>query len=349
MKSTEILSSGKEYNNIIDIMKLFFAIGVLGIHTGIAQTFPNNIDFMVTKLWFRMAVPFFFVATGFFYDKKMHNSDSKQKRGEILLDFCQKNGVLLIVFGNIALFQIIYGNGISREIVKIVHDAIFYPRGAMWYVAATIAGAIIIFILYDHKIAMVLLAIPLFIFALLCNNYYFIISNTRAENIVLTYLEYFVSARNGIFVGFPYMLCGVILFEFIEKTKSKNLKVFWIIYSIIVFAIYVTEVLFCKNKPSLDDTSLYITMPFLAVAIFYLSFSIKVPITKRASLAMRSYSKIIYFFHPVFSSGIVGGIIIRKVNSVIFPFAYTLAMCVITIIIIKNIKPIRETVGKFLF
>ena len=347
MKATASMDQNKEYNNIIDLMKLFFAIGVLGIHTGIAKVFSESINFAITKVWFRMAVPFFFIATGFFYGKKLYACGSKQKRGEVLLDFCQKNGFVLIVFGSITLGQVIYGSGISSEVVKTIHDAVFYPQGAMWYVAATIVGAIIIFILYDQKFIMVALAIPLFSFALLCNNYYFVFSNTRIENIINAYMEYFVSARNGIFVGFPYMLCGVMLFEFTKKNKKfDNL---WKLCPIIVFVLYLVEIMFCKNKESIDDCSIYIMSPFLAMTIFYLSLTIKIPLSKKHSLVMRSYSKIIYFFHSVFLNGIIGRHIIRRIDSSIFSFIYTLAMCIITIVIIKRIKPVRKTVGKFFF
>ena len=60
-----------EMTNIIDTLKLFFALCIVCIHTGILNGFSNPVNWYITHLVFRLGVPFFFVTSGMFLGRKL--------------------------------------------------------------------------------------------------------------------------------------------------------------------------------------------------------------------------------------------------------------------------------------
>ena len=59
----------EEYTGV-DIAKFFFCLCIICLHTGIASILPFS-GMYIEKIIFRNAVPYFFVASGFFLGKKM--------------------------------------------------------------------------------------------------------------------------------------------------------------------------------------------------------------------------------------------------------------------------------------
>lgn len=61
---------------LIDVLKLFFCICIIGIHTEIFSNINADLNWYVVHCVFRIAVPFFFAVAGFFYGSKiMKNKD----------------------------------------------------------------------------------------------------------------------------------------------------------------------------------------------------------------------------------------------------------------------------------
>lgn len=60
-------------DNTIDFLKFIFSIFVVGIHVGILNGDEYGKWFLLHWL-FRMAVPFFFVASGYYFGKKLWNA-----------------------------------------------------------------------------------------------------------------------------------------------------------------------------------------------------------------------------------------------------------------------------------
>ena len=85
---------------------------------------------------------------------------------------------------------------------------------------------------------------------------------------------------------------------------------------------------FCYSKSTLDDGSLYIASPLLAVIIFYVGYEIRLPISLELSRRLRNLSKYIYFFHPVIKNGFIAHLFIRESQNGILT-VYTLFMCVL--------------------
>lgn len=60
----------KKNYKIIDLVKLFFSICIICLHTGGLSFFNEEYKFFIEKFIFRMAVPFFLYVQDSFLEKK---------------------------------------------------------------------------------------------------------------------------------------------------------------------------------------------------------------------------------------------------------------------------------------
>ena len=163
----------------IDILKFIFALFIVILHTDV---FNGSI---VEPLLFRLAVPFFFVCSGYFLNNKIiknpHQSFYQIK--PILYKYIRRLGLFLLVFEPIVMILYCIGLYHTYGDIKIVvfqslRNIIFYPIGALWYIQGVIVACIMLipFFLKNRIKYALILGIPLFIFALICNRYNFAIT-----------------------------------------------------------------------------------------------------------------------------------------------------------------------------
>lgn len=67
------METNKRNYNFIDILKFFFMLCVIALHCHIELVF-GRAGWYVLHCIFRLAVPFFFVASGFFFMSKLEKS-----------------------------------------------------------------------------------------------------------------------------------------------------------------------------------------------------------------------------------------------------------------------------------
>ena len=294
--------------NSIDLFKLFFAFCVVAIHTQLLKDFSESINWYITHLIFRLAVPFFFVASGYFYANKfLPTSEDKTKRMEVCKSFITKLLPPFIVFSAIGLIFYAIPLFLQKDniliiiIIKLCRTAIFYPRGAMWYIAATMLAVFIFSKFWEKRKLLTLIAIISYFFALLCNSYYFLIADTPIAIVINNYMYIFISARNGIGVGLIFVGIGIWLALNKSKFEKKSTKTIAIMFFFAYFLL-ILEVIHTFRKPVLDDSSLFISMPLVSVLLFELTKRIIMPYTNATSVLLRKLSIYIYFLHPVFNS-----------------------------------------------
>lgn len=287
----------------VDLFKFFFAICIVALHTESLGVLPDTVDYIITRVIFRLAVPYFFVASGFFLGLKLFNSKQEQYK-EIIKGYCIRLLKPLIFFEIISL--IYYGamyimsqKGVLLTLSLLGQSIIFYPFGALWYVQACIVGALLLYpFLKRNKLTVaIIIGVILYSFALLANNYSFLIVDTPLESIVNTYLKYCVSARNGLFTGFVSLSLGMMCSKIHTQVLKKPLKLNLV--TLLLFVFYIAEVLIIRivNKAPLDDASLYITHLLFIPALFISTLQIKPPIKTKISVLLRNLSTGVYFLH----------------------------------------------------
>ena len=285
----------------VDVFKFFFAVCIVALHTDALDFLPYNTFYMITNIVFRAAVPYFFVASGFFLGRKLLAAPGEQY-ARIIRAYCLRLLKPLIFFEIISLvyhgFVFLYtGKGLVYTVLNLVRSILFYPYGALWYVQACIVGALLLypFLKRDRLKLAVVIGIPLYGFALIANNYSFLIRETPLQDLVALYLKCCDSARNGLFTGFLFLALGILCSKVHHSTSGKIHPGLLLLS----FALYLAEIrfIYAVNPSPLDDGALYISHLFFIPALFLATLRLDLPVSAKTAELFRNLSTGVYFLH----------------------------------------------------
>ena len=282
---SERIIDRKNYNGV-DIVKFICAFFVLCIHV---QMFPSKTiglsffeqdnygiaNFLIAQGICRVAVPFFFVATGFFFFSKIDPMHVERERVE---KFCFK---LLRAVG---IWMVLLFVG------KTEH---------LWYLGASVFGVLVIsFCLYKRiKLEyLIVAALSLYAVGLFGDLYYGALApvrNIRAiDYIIEIYEKIFYSTRNGLFMGLIFVLMGA-AFAYKRIRMPMVVAVIGLIASI---AAHYAELIMTTSAGLPKDYNMSISLLFVAFFLFYIAKSITLadrPIYKR----LRAIGVLIFYMH----------------------------------------------------
>lgn len=334
----------KKYT-LIDIFKLVFAIGIVAIH---AKIFDSNktINWLALHGIFRLGVPFFFVASGYFFYKKLERNGNFKL---VLNKYIKRLLIPYIFWLVLNLPFVVYkyysgGNSILKIIIKLIRDLIFYPWGAMWYLLALMVAVIIIVPFYKkNKLKnIVIIGSILYLFALICNTYYFLVEGTFFQSIIDNILKVIESSRNGIFEGLYFVSVGMYISKLSDDKKisyKKNNIIFIISYLLLII-----EILLTKNYVHRDDHSLFIMFIVLIPSLFIFLSQFNLNLN---TIKFRNYSTGIYFSHRFVLAGtelILGMLNITISNLLLFIIVLSIVLIMLTIVYKINNKYINYVV-----
>lgn len=302
----------------IDVLKFIFAILIMCLHCDLFKGSLFGLFF--EKLIVRLAVPFFFVSSGFFYGKKVY---AKRTLGPITKNYISRLAVKLLVFEPVSILiyvvldAVVYHVSAFEILLTAVQEILFYPSGALWYIQAVIVAIIILvpFIKRGRENTALVLGLLLYLFALLCNRYYFLCEGTLMGNIVTTYMRYFISARNGVFVGLLYASMGVLMAKKWDDLKQKET-----LFSVLLLVsglFLLLEVSLTNNKTGMDDNALFLAHLLLIPALFICAGCKRAPWveTHINTPVLRNLSTSIYLLHcPVLDMIYYGSIFVFNVD-----------------------------------
>ncbi len=279
----------------VDIVKFLFCLCVIAIHTNALANFPTSIAYMAEKAVFRLAVPYFFCASGFFWGRKFYSDVPK---ANTLKTFVLRLLKPLLVFESLRIIINIISDIILNEQIDwiyILQRILFQPDGSLWYIQATIVAILWMYPILKRKMfkSAIICTVLLYISGLLCNSYYFVICNTPIQSIVETYMSFFMTARNGIFLAPIFLLSGVL----ISQRKIPSVKK-CLLFIIPLFVILAGEVVLIHTIGfSMDDRAYYLMQPLLVPLLFCLT--LQFPHIKNINVAvkLRNYSSGMYFLH----------------------------------------------------
>ena len=309
----------KRIYNTIDLVKFLAAFLVVAIHTRPFYTY-TVIDYYFTCLC-RVAVPFFFISTSFFFFSK-ETPDIKKYTKRLL--------TLYLVWFVIEIpfvyhrFFIAYDQPLSLQILNFFRCLVFNNTWyASWYIMACIIGVNIIYWLSRKLNNEWLLAIGItgYIVSLLCSSYSGVFDLYLPEKILNyhTQFEYMFMPANSFIVALLYVVLGKIVAERVKKeqllSRHKNLT-----FLVIICLLFGVEVHILKSYVSFNDTFLF--LPILVLCGFLLLLQTSIIISSETSLWLRNMSILIYILHPIFV----------VINSVLLGLSYGGGLFVITLL-----------------
>ena len=321
----------------IDILKAICAFLIVCIHV----PFPGRVGAYFTALT-RIAVPIFFMITGYFYSDAVARHKEKRQIKKILYLVVEAN--VLFFIWNIAL------NILRRENIVAYIRSIFTGMnllkffllnesplaGHLWYLGAIlyVLGIVLLVDKFNCQKILYCLTPVLLITDLVLGKYSLLIFHREFPYILV---------RNFLCVGIPYFCIGNFIREkrCSEKWNGKTLRVL-----ILVFAITSLAERFVLVNVGLNATrDHYISTTLLSICLFVYALKSNWR-NERVAVIGRKYSTWLYIIHPIFITAfavITGKLGIKSIYRCIAPIMvycatlmFLIVMCRLKTFLVKN-------------
>ncbi|HZK19419.1 MAG TPA: serine racemase VanT catalytic subunit [Treponemataceae bacterium] len=223
------MTKEKEYVGI-DYFRIIAAFLVVAIHTSPLTDISETADFILTRVIARIAVPFFFMTSGFFLFSKSQEGKQSFDKDVVfrkLSNFIKKTAVLYFFATLFYLPLNIYAGSVKEWtylpnfLKDIFFDGTFYH---LWYLPAAIVGACIVFLLLKKMKTgqAFIICLFLYIIGLFGDSYYGISENTPFLKDIYQGLFLFSdNTRNGLFFAPIFFMLGALVSR---HTKRMPLK-----------------------------------------------------------------------------------------------------------------------------
>lgn len=273
---------------LIDIFRIISAVLVVSIHTFPLKDIAPVFDFYLVKGLGRIAVPFFFMTTAYFYFLK----PSKERLVKILKQYLVIYIIAIIIYFPLNLYNLCYlqDNLLFNTIKAIVFDGTFYH---LWYLPATVIGLIIVSMLHKYVSltkGLVIVSV-LYLIGLGGDSYYGLVNNVPViknfYDIIFGFCDY---TRSGLFMAPLFLWLGKWLVSYHGSFKTIDLAI-GLLVSMGLMLIEVS-VLMNLGFPRHDAMNL-----MLPIVMIFLYLSLFKYTGKRLTLC-KSISLLIYILHP---------------------------------------------------
>ena len=329
----------------IDCFRLIAALLIVAIHTSPLLSFNETADFILTRIIARVAVPFFFMTSGFFLISRYSCNHEKLKV------FIKKTaiiyGIAILIYIPINIYKGYFSmdNLLPNIIKDIVFDGTFYH---LWYLPASIIGAAIAWYMvkrWGYSKALIVCVI-LYIIGMFGDSYFGIAEQVgvlkQFYTLIFQLSDY---TRNGIFFAPIFFVLG----GMIADTNFKSSFQINGIAFVVTFALMFVEAMTLHTFEVQRHDSMYV---FLPVCMFFL-FQLLLYWKKKRFTLIRMAALIIYIIHPMmivivhFLSKFLGDIIVE--NSLV----NYLVVCLLSIlfsmtatVVINNFTASRKSIKK---
>ncbi len=313
----------------LDLAKLFCALLIIFIHTYCFEPWGIWIKYIICPL----AVPFFFMASGFFLEQGMQRNDKKEYAKHYFLRILCMYGIWTLLTLPVSWMAITRAHSdysVALRVVYLVREFFFSgSAGIYWFLLCLLYGCVIIYWLDKHHILKwgACIAIVLFAAGVILNcgigwdSWY-----GRITHIV------FGSTRNPFNEGILYMLIG-----FGISRADIRIKPFISIVCM-ALALIIAYLLFMH-------TTIQVMQLFLALFLFTLMREIDLAsvISNQVSLHIRRLSTALYLLQFPFI--LLFDFYLQR--STLIDYSATLAFCVATYSLCMLLLP--QKVNKVLY
>lgn len=277
----------------IDLSKFILAIFVVAIHTHPFESIQNP-EFKL--IWFtllNLAVPYFFIASGFFLFIKLSNHADFSSRLKVVKTYTIRI-IKLYIYWTILFLPITIWD-LANNQLPISKDAVSFFRGflligenfyswPLWYLLSMIISLIIIYFLMLKKVKLqtiFIISVILFIIAVTVNQ----LISLESFNPILISVKDIISKSFGtarLFTGMVYIMIGAMFAT--QKIRFTNLHY--------LIAILVGISLQLYRKPIISPLA-FVLLPTL---LFSLSKQLNLE-TLKSPYFFRKGSTVLYFTH----------------------------------------------------
>lgn len=216
----------KKYQKSIDQFRLLAACLVICIHTAPLLEINLFANYLLVQIVARVAVPFFFCLSGYYYFKKLSQTTDQIS---VLLSFLKQN-LRYYLYACLIYIPFYLLKNPQFDLLQLSSDFLYHGfHYHLWYFPAVLLAAVIVTFLYLYMpkhTFMILLA--LYFFGSLLNVYLPLIAIGGLQTALQSVLDFFTTVRNGIFFAPLFFYLGFTVKD--EKADQKRLLLLGMIY-----------------------------------------------------------------------------------------------------------------------
>lgn len=299
----------------IDVFRLVAAVLIITIHTSPLAGLSETADFILTRIIARVAVPFFFVTSGFFLISRYHYQTAK------LCVFVRKTALIyaaaIVLYIPINLYNGYFKmeNLLPNLIKDIVFDGTLYH---LWYLPASVIGGAIAWGLVkklDYRKAFAAAAV-LYLVGLFGDSYYGVIGNVPVFSgfyaLIFQVSDY---TRNGIFFAPIFFIMGGFIANYSDSSvrnfdrsfdrshdikfsgkdvSGTNILVAGVCFGL-TLALMLVEGLILHHFQVQRHDSMYVFLPPCVYFLFFVLLQFR----GKRYVWLRDLSLIVYLVHPM--------------------------------------------------
>lgn len=266
--------------NGFDVVKYLLSYWVIAIHCNL-----NGYSDIGKKIA-DMAVPVYFVISGYLMFNSLYGKGDFKRYIKRLLNMYFLYTLIYFPLTLIGVKDMTLGEAVISIIQGTFIIGENYASWPLWYLWAFICGALIIKLLMKLKVSLegyVILGFVLVLLARAMDALHPFVEAlpSKADSMLITgYFETFLTTRNGLFVGLPYLSIGLLLRKY-NSTLQEYRYVTLFICGLFFASAYFCRVPYASQllaativlmilKTSLKDKSFYMSLRNLSTLIYFL-------------------------------------------------------------------------------
>lgn len=269
----------------VDLLRIVGAFLVITLHSDPLRPISMNASIVMTQGITRIAVPFFFVASGYFLAKTIKKGRFKPWAARIFKLYI----VWMLIYSPIWIYHLLGENLLVLGIAKMLAIGHYH----LWYLIALLLAALFLFLLIVWKRERLISAFIVLGFLLGFGLQYFYLYGPEG---IATYVikDGFLN-RSFFTFAFPYLGIGYLIAtrtEFVE-VLGKNAILLLLLGGAILALEVVSYIVFAERQGSFDNL---ISMSLLAPTIFAIALKTRLSLGK-AERFLGPLSLAIYLVH----------------------------------------------------
>ena len=291
----------KKNLNSLDVMKFIACLFVAAIHIHPLKSFSENCDFLNIVIA-RFGVPFFFMATGFFFFSKIRRcgsfAEEKRTAGAYIRRLLQMYLFWYIVALPTTIYEFLQDAPITlgyvlRYLGKAVITSTY--RGS-WFLTASLIGIILVWLLSRRLSSRVLLVLGLvfYAFAIAASSYYGFFKDTALMSAYQSYKSVIGIPYNRWYAGVIYIVLGKVFADrYPEKLMSRWHAFLGLIASLGLLVVEMTKL---QQMGMIHANDCCISLIPLSICLFALLLQIDLPEGTHYK-KMRTISTVTFYLH----------------------------------------------------
>lgn len=291
----------KQYKTL-DLAKFICAILIIIIHTAPFGSYSKMLTFGFRNIICVIAVPFFFLTSGFLAFKKIGTLDGEERK-HYVRRYLKRIVVMYLIwsavyFVFVAIKWIRGGFSVSR-VLEYVKDFFFEGSySTIWFLPALFTATLLVYLLHKKLNYRTIFAIAcvIYLFTLGGSSYYGLAVKVPAIRMVYNlYYSFFDSIKNGVCFGMIFVSMGAMVAER-EEAMTKKTTPLRAFVPVVLFAGLLAVEEFAVAYLNWNARGVDTVIMLIPFTYFFVRFLLcwHIPLDDRICVAMRKYSILMF-------------------------------------------------------